>query len=374
MSIGTIVSDASIAVKFWSRAHGGKALGSVEESFIARLKIGDHFLFGGRLLELVKVHEMTAYVKSASRKKPAVPRWNGGRMPLSSELSHALVARLDAAAQGDLDGPEMELLKPLLAVQSRWSALPALDTLLAEAMRSREGWHLFLYPFAGRNVHLGLGSLLAYRIGRVRPNTFSIAVNDYGLEMLSAAPIDWSTALNPELFTTERLLDDVIGSLNATEMSRRRFREIARISGLVFAGVPGASKSARQLQASSRLFYDVFLDHDPDNLLLTQAQQEVLRQELDVKRLHETLTAMQAKPLTVMPVKRPTPFAFPLLVERFRESSSSEKLSDRIARMVADLEKAAGPGGYQPPESGDERTVFDALRPAPEGGRATTGA
>jgi ATP-dependent Lhr-like helicase len=374
MSIGTIVSDASIAVKFWSRAHGGKALGSVEESFIARLKIGDHFLFGGRLLELVKVHEMTAYVKSASRKKPAVPRWNGGRMPLSSELSHALVARLDAAAQGDLDGPEMELLKPLLAVQSRWSVLPALDTLLAEAMRSREGWHLFLYPFAGRNVHLGLGSLLAYRIGRVRPNTFSIAVNDYGLEMLSAAPIDWSTALNPELFTTERLLDDVIGSLNATEMSRRRFREIARISGLVFAGVPGASKSARQLQASSRLFYDVFLDHDPDNLLLTQAQQEVLRQELDVKRLHETLTAMQAKPLTVMPVKRPTPFAFPLLVERFRESSSSEKLSDRIARMVADLEKAAGPGGYQPPESGDERTVFDALRPAPEGGRATTGA
>jgi ATP-dependent Lhr-like helicase len=374
MSIGTIVSDASIAVKFWSRAHGGKALGSVEESFIARLKIGDHFLFGGRLLELVKVHEMTAYVKSASRKKPAVPRWNGGRMPLSSELSHALVARLDAAAQGDLDGPEMELLKPLLAVQSRWSALPALDTLLAEAMRSREGWHLFLYPFAGRNVHLGLGSLLAYRIGRVRPNTFSIAVNDYGLEMLSAAPIDWSTALNPELFTTERLLDDVIGSLNATEMSRRRFREIARFSGLVFAGVPGASKSARQLQASSRLFYDVFLDHDPDNLLLTQAQQEVLRQELDVKRLHETLTAMQAKPLTVMPVKRPTPFAFPLLVERFRESSSSEKLSDRIERMVADLEKAAGPGGYQPPESGDERTVFDALRPAPEGGRATTGA
>jgi ATP-dependent Lhr-like helicase len=294
-------------------------------------------------------------------------------MPLSSELSHALVARLDAAAQGELEGPEMALVKPLLAVQSRWSALPTLDTLLAEAMRSREGWHLFMYPFAGRNVHLGLGSLLAYRIGRVQPNTFSIAVNDYGLEMLSAAAIDWPAALLPELFTTEHLLDDVIGSLNATEMSRRRFREIARISGLVFAGSPGASKSARQLQASARLFYDVFLNHDPENLLLTQAQQEVLRQELDVERLRATLIAMQAKALTVIPIQRPTPFAFPLLVERFRESSSSEKLSDRIARMVADLEKAAGPGGYQPPESVRERNVFNAPRPAPEGLDADSG-
>ena len=364
MSIGTIVSDASIAVKFWSRAGSGKTLGSVEESFIARLKTGDHFLFSGRLLELVRVHEMTAYVKSATRKKPAVPRWNGGRMPLSSELSHALVERLDRAAQGDFDAPEMQTIKPLLDVQERWSALPTRDTLLGEALKSREGWHLFLYPFAGRNVHLGLGSLLAYRIGRLQPNTFSIAVNDYGFELLSAAAIDWPTRLTTELFSTERLLEDVIGSLNATEMSRRRFREIARISGLVFAGSPGAPKSARQLQASSRLFYDVFINHDPDNLLLTQSQQEVLRQELDVDRLRDTLVEMQQKSLRLVTIKRPTPFAFPLLVERFRESSSSEKLSDRIARMVADLEKAAGPGGYQPPESIREQNAFN--EPLPE--------
>ena len=350
-------------MKFWSRAGSGKTLGSVEESFIARLKNGDHFLFGGRLLELVRVHEMTAYVKSAARKKPAVPRWNGGRMPLSSELSHALVARLDAAAQGEFDGPELELVKPLLAVQQRWSALPTRDTLLAESMRSREGWHLFLYPFGGRNVHRGIASPLAYRIGREKPNTFSIAVNDYDFELLSAAEIDWSRCLAPELFSTEHLLEDVICSLNATEMSRRRFREIARISGLVFAGSPGAPKSARQLPASSRLFYDVFLNHDPDNMLLTQAQQEVLRQELDVERLRETLAEMQSKSLCWQPIKRPTPFAFPLLVERFRESSSSEKLSDRIARMVADLEKAAGPGGYEPPESVRERNDFTAPPP-----------
>ena len=368
MSIGTIVSDASIAVKFWSRGTSGKTLGSVEESFIARLKNGDHFLFAGRLLELVKVHEMTAFVKSATRKKPAVPRWNGGRMPLSSELSHALVARLDRAAHGDFSAPEMQLAKPLLDVQARWSALPTSITLLAETMRSREGWHLFLYPFAGRNVHLGLASLIAYRVGKQQPNTFSIAVNDYGFELLSAVAVDWTSMLTHALFTTDHLLDDIAGSLNATEMSRRRFREIARIAGLVFAGTPGAKKSARQLQASSRLFYDVFVNHDPGNLLLTQAQTEVLRQELDFDRLHDTLIEMRQKTLQLMPVKRPPPFAFPLMVERFRESSSSEKLSDRIARMVADLEKAAGPGGYAPPETVHQRNAFNAL-PSPDGDR-----
>ncbi|MEZ0287489.1 MAG: helicase-related protein, partial [Methylophilus sp.] len=359
MSIGTIVSDSSMVVKFWSKGASGKSLGSVEENFIARLKPGDHFLFGGRLLELVRVHEMTAYVSKATGKKAAVPRWNGGRLPLSTELAKAMVARMDAAAHGHFDGPEMQMIKPLLQVQSDWSALPTNTNLLAEAMHSREGWHLFLYPYAGRSVHLGLASLLAWRAGKHQPNTFSIAVNDYGLELLSATPVDWDTVLNQDIFTTEHLLQDVIDSLNAGELAQRRFREIARISGLVFAGFPGAHKSARQVQASSSLFFDVFRKYDPDNLLLTQAQEEVLQQELEISRLSATLQHLQGKQIQLMHIKRPTPFAFPLLVERFRESSSSEKLADRIARMVADLEKAAGAGAYVPEESINAQAKFN---------------
>ena len=345
MSIGTIVSDASMAVKFYSKGGGGKSLGTVEESFIARLKPGDHLLFAGRLLELVRVHEMTAYVRPAKGKKPAVPRWSGGRMSLSNELSTAMVARLSAAANGQFDGPEMKLLKPLLDVQARWSALPTAGSLLAETLLSRDGWHLFLYPFAGRNVHLGLASLLAWRIARHQPNTFSIAVNDYGFEMLSAVEIDWPLAFGPDIFSTQDLLPDVIASLNASELAQRRFREIARISGLVFNGFPGASKSARQLQASSSLFFEVFRKYDAGNLLLTQSQQEVLRDELDVDRLALTLAQLQTKRLQWQAVERATPFAFPLVVERLRESVTSEKLSDRIARMVADLDKAANAPG-----------------------------
>lgn len=360
MSIGTIVSDSSMSVKFWSKGASGKSLGSVEENFIARLKPGDHFLFGGRLLELVRVHEMTAFVSKASGKKAAVPRWNGGRLPLSTELSNAMVARMDAASHGHFESPEMQMVKPLLQVQCEWSALPTNVTLLAESLRSREGWHLFLYPYAGRSVHLGLASLLAWRVGKHQPNTFSIAVNDYGLELLSATPVDWQASLNKGIFSTDNLLQDVIGSLNAGELAQRRFREIARISGLIFAGFPGAGKSAKQVQASSSLFFEVFRKYDPSNLLLTQAQDEVLQQELEIARLSETLRNLQHKKLQLMHIKRPTPFAFPLLVERFRESSSSEKLADRIARMVADLEKAAGAGAYVPVETVHEQTHFNA--------------
>ena len=344
MGIGTIVSDASIQLKFWSKGGGGKQLGSVEEGFIARLKPGDGFLFAGRLLELVRVENMTAYVKRSATKKAAVPRWNGGRMPLSSELAHAVVARFSAADQGTFIGPEMQALRPLLEVQKRWSGLPTETCLLAEVLKSREGWHLFLYPFAGRQVHLGLASLLAWRVSQRLPVTFSIAVNDYGLELLSATCVDWSTHLDPQLLSPDALLKDVLASLNAGELALRRFREIARIAGLVFAGYPGAPKSTRQVQASSGLFFEVFKQYDAGNLLLAQAGEEVLREELDIHRLEQTLARLNRLQLDLHFVKRPTPLGFPLLVERMRESMSSEKLADRIRRMVSDLEKTAETG------------------------------
>ncbi|RRW58767.1 ligase-associated DNA damage response DEXH box helicase [Pseudomonas moraviensis] len=344
MSIGTIVSDASINLKFWSKGGGGKQLGSVEEGFIARLKPGDGFLFAGRLLELVRVENMTAYVKRSTAKKAAVPRWNGGRMPLSNELAEAVVTRFSAAAQGQFNGPEMHALRPLLETQIRWSGLPTTENLLAEVLKSREGWHLFLYPFAGRQVHLGLASLLAWRVSQRQPVTFSIAVNDYGLELLSATPVDWAAHLDAHLFNADDLLLDVLASLNAGELALRRFREIARIAGLVFAGYPGAPKSTRQVQASSGLFFQVFKQYDADNLLLAQAGEEVLREELDIRRLEQTLERINRMKLDMHQVKRPTPLGFPLLVERMRESMSSEKLADRIRRMVGDLEKTADNG------------------------------
>jgi ATP-dependent Lhr-like helicase len=343
MGIGTIMSDATIQVKFMT---GGR-IGSVEESFISRLKPGDRFLFGGRILEFVRVHELTAFVKRASGTRGAIARWQGAKMPMSNELAHAALEELRLADGGVFDGPEMRAIEPLIEIQQRWSALPTSEVLVLESMKSREGYHLFVYPFAGRSVHMGLASLIAFRVGRVQPITFSIAINDYGFELMAPEPVDWArmfdapTGAGVDLFDTARLLEDVVDSLNATQLSQQRFREVARIAGLVFSGYPGQPKSNRQLQASSSLFFEVFRKHDAGNLLLTQAEREVMEQELELTRLRDTLAELHARRIAYCEVKRATPFGFALMVERFREKVSTEKLNDRVARMLRELEKAA---------------------------------
>jgi ATP-dependent helicase Lhr and Lhr-like helicase len=352
-NIGTISSSTSMVVQFFSSggSAGGAKLGTIEEGFIARLKTGDCFLFAGRTLELVRVYQMTAFVKRATGKKPAVPRWAGGRMPLSSTLAAAMVLQLEHAAFAMAAGsnlselsPEMARAYPLLEVQQRWSALPTQRDLVAEVLHTREGWHLFIYPFAGRNVHTGLANLMAWRAARVQAGTFSMAVNDYGIELLSASEIDWQNLLIVMLGHTgsqQDLLAEVLASLNASELARRRFRDIARVSGLVYEGHPGERKSARQLQASSQLFYDVFRKYDPSNQLLLQAEQELLQDELDIQRLQDSLHRMQQQSLCVKHLERPTPFSFPLMVERLREQLSNESMAERIARMLQQLELAA---------------------------------
>jgi ATP-dependent helicase Lhr and Lhr-like helicase len=342
MSIGTIVSDAMMQVRFWSK-RGGARIGQVEESFIARLKPGDCFLFAGGQLELVRVQDMTAYVRRVTGAKAAVPRWVGGNMPLSTELADSLLDCLEHYRSGNPlvhSQREWLSLQPLLALQQSWSDLPGAHHLLVESWVSREGTHIVVYPFAGRQVHLGLSNLIAWRLAQHQPLTFSLAVNDYGFEMLCAEPLNVKELLIPALWSTQTLVQDIESSLNASEMAQRRFREIARVAGLVFQGYPGAHKSARQVQASSGLFFQVFQSYDPDNQLLAQAHQEVLTHELDVQRLRLTLERIGRLPLKLCEPSKATPFAFPLIVQRWRERLSSEKLSDRVARLVKDLQKA----------------------------------
>ena len=340
MSIGTIVSDSAMLVKMMN----GRDVGTIEESFIGRLRKGDTFLFGGRILELTRVHEMTAYVKVAKNRSGAVPRWQGGKMPLSSEMADAALRELEGALAGHYEAPEMKLARPLIELQAKWSRVPTRGTLVVESMRSNEGRHLFVYPFAGRHGHIGLASLLAYRIGQGTPSTFSISVNDYGFELLSPVDIDWMGAWQARseiLLSADHLLEDVLASLNAGELALRRFREVARISGLIFQGYPGAPKSTKQLQASSGLFYEVFRKYDGGNKLLLQAEREVLEQELDLERLRAALERMRRQHIVYRLLARPTPFAFPLMIDRMREQVSTEKIGARIERMVADLERAA---------------------------------
>jgi len=343
LSIGTITSDASIAVRYLR----GGSLGTINESFISRLKPGDKFIFAGRTLEFVRVRDMTAWVRKASSSKGAIPAWTGTSLPISAELSQAVRARLDEARDGVFESPEMQAVKPVLALQMKVSRLPHADELLIEQVKTREGYHLFFYPFEGKLVHQGLAALFAYRLSRLRPITFTLAANDYGVELLSPDPAPLAEALAGTaelvpLLSLQNLLADVPASLNASEMARRQFREIARVAGLVFQGFPGQGRSARHLQASSSLFYEVFAKYDPDNLLLAQAQREVLERQLEQSRLSQALQRLSAGQVTIAAPARPSPLGFPLLVSRMQAKLSSEKLADRVRKMVQQLEKAIG--------------------------------
>jgi len=341
MSIGTITSDASLIVKYLN----GETLGSVEESFAARLQKGDTFTFAGRTLEFIRLREMTLQVRRAKNSKAATPRWMGGRIPLSSELAEAMLEVLTEYRAGKQTGPEADpevrTLAPILEIQDRWSKVPTAGELIVERLTTREGHHLFLYPFAGRLANDGLAALLALRLSRLQPLTFTLAANDYGCELLSDQPleIEIDEARLRQLLSTEHLDEDIAASLNSVEMARRQFREIARVAGLVFQGYPGQGKTNKQLQASSGLLYDVFARFEPDSLLLKQAHREVQSNQLDQHRLRATLARLQQSRIIINEIARPTPFAFPLLVDRLREKLSSEKLADRIQRMQVALEK-----------------------------------
>ncbi|NND95932.1 MAG: ligase-associated DNA damage response DEXH box helicase [Pirellulaceae bacterium] len=337
MNIGTIVSDASMQVKYLK----GATLGTAEEHFLSRLNPGDKFLFAGRLVEMVRVKDNAAYVRRAKGSPDTVPRWMGGRMPLSSELSEALRTKLQEASEGKLVGREMKSLRGLLEIQQRWSVIPSRDELLIERIKTKGGHQLFIFPFEGRLVHEGLAALFAYRISRLQKITFTMACNDYGVVLQAPQEIAVDQAIRTGLFSADRLVDDILASMNSTEMAKRQFRQIARVAGLIHPGYPGQRKTNKNLQASSNLFFDVFAQYDPDNLLLLQSQREVLEQQLESSRMLGALERIAQCRIVVTDPPKVTPLSFPLLVDKLRERISSESLAERVARLQAQLETAA---------------------------------
>jgi ATP-dependent Lhr-like helicase len=344
MHIGTIVSDAMLKVKFMS----GGYIGVIEEYFVSRMDPGTVFTLAGRNVELVMIKDMTVIVKKSNAKKSIVPSWQGGRMPLSANLGRKLREKFNEAFvnKHEVHGTkfkdrdiELDVLQPLFDLQEQLSHVPRANELLIEQIETKDGYHLFVYPFEGRLVHEAMAAILAYRISKIMPITFSFAMNDYGFELLSDQPIPVDDSNVYELFSPENLLADIQRSVNATEMAKRKFRDIAVIGGLIFQGMPGEKVKARHLQSSASLLFKVFLEYEPNNVLLRQAYREVLDQQMEELRLRNMLERIQQSKIVITFPQRLTPFCFPIKVDSMREDLSSEKLEDRVKRMQAQLEK-----------------------------------
>ncbi len=334
LQIGTIVGDALLVVKFL----GGSYLGTIEESFISKLNPGDNFTFAGRNLELHQVRNMQVLVKRSAKKNSRFPSWAGGRMTFSARMSELLREELWEAAKGTQESPELKALSHTFDRQLKESHIPTSKQFLIESFKTREGYHTLFYPFEGRFVHVALSSLIAYWCSLLNPITFSLAYNDYGFELLSDRPLDIQQVLDKDLFTDEHLMDDLQTSLNFTEMAKRKFRDIAVISGMVFTGYPNKMVRTKHLQSNSQLLFSVFRDYEPENLLFRQAFQETFEHQLEEGRLRLALERIGTQEKVWMKCQKPTPFSFPIITDRMRDKLSSEKLEDRIRRMIAQWE------------------------------------
>jgi len=335
LHIGTIVSDAMMKVKFLS----GGYVGVIEEYFISRLNPGDTFTLAGRNLEFMMIKEMTAIVKKSNATKSIIPSWNGGRMPLSANLGLMLRKKFNEVHQllGSKNAEnldiELRVLKPLFELQETLSHIPKENELLIEQIETSDGFHLFVYPFEGRLVHEAMAALLAFRISRILPISFSFAMNDYGFELLSDQPIPVDDSNVYEIFSDEGLTADIQRSVNSAEMARRKFRDVAVIGGLIFQGYPGEYKKTRHLQSSAGLLFNVFSEYDPNNLLLRQAYHEVMEQQMEEARLRNMLERISKSKIVLRFPEKLTPFCFPIKVDSMREDLSSEKLEDRVKKM-----------------------------------------
>jgi len=330
LSIGAIVSDMMMRVVFKS----GKYLGVVEEWFISRLSVGDVFWFGGRPLELLYIRENAAVVKPSHSTTASIPSWLGGRFPISTDYGKSIRHVLNNT---NSNSPELSFLKPLLEEQQVRSHLPKENELLVEHNQSKYGYHLFVYPFEGKLVHEGMAAILAYRIGQRQPLSFSISSNDYGFELLSADPFELDDAQVRQLFNPDALMHDINHGVNVEEMAKRTFRDIASISGLMFNGYPGRQQKTKHVQAHASLFFKVFAQYEPDNLLYQQAFDEVYDLQLQIARMHEAFARIRQQEIVYKKNERFSPFAFPIFTESFRTRYSNEDWVKRLEKLKKEL-------------------------------------
>jgi ATP-dependent Lhr-like helicase len=333
LSMGTIVSDAMIKVKFKNGAY----LGTVEEYFIAKMKVGDRFFFAGRPLELLQVKDLIAFVKLSEKKTANVVSWMGARMSLSSMLADKILEIFQEYNSGIIKSEEVRRVLPILDLQDKLSLVPDQNTFLIESHRSKEGYHLFFYPFEGRMMHELMSALIAYRISLNFPISFNMAMNDYGFELLSDIEIPVEEFLEEDLFSLKDLEEDIMRSINESQMAKRKFREIASIAGLVFQGFPGKPMTFKHLQTNSSILYGVFQEYDPENLLLKQAHREVLDLNIGQINILQIFEKINHQQFIIQSPGQFTPFSFPIMVDRLRAMLSSESIEDRIAKLRAQM-------------------------------------
>ena len=351
LNIGTIIDAPLIKVRQVGRQgmagggrpkalRGGRVLGEIDEYFVGELKVGDAFIFGGRVLRFEGMRETEAYVSKAAARDPIIPSYPGGKFPLSTHLASRVRLMLaNGGAGSDLPTPVAEWL----GLQQIKSELPDADEVLIETFPRGPRHFLVAYPFEGRLAHQTLGMLLTRRLQRAHAQPLGFVANDYALAIWSAGDlsqmIDDDRLSMVSLFEEDMLGDDLEAWLAESNLMKRTFRMCAVIAGLIERRHPGKVKSGRQMTASSDLIYDVLQKHDPRHVLLEAAWADASTGLLDIARLGEFLGRVQGR-IRHVPLSTVSPLAVPILLEIGKESvhgsTADDLLRDAAFELIAE--------------------------------------
>ncbi len=339
-NIGTITSDNYLNVKYIK----GKRLGNLEENFGSKLKKGDIFFFGGKMLEFLKIREMNIYVKKSNKKSSLVPAWIGGQIAISDLLSSNIRKEIDICQRHKNSdkymNEELLALKPVLERQNKISIIPKNSEFLIEIYKNKNCQSLFAFSLEGKFANEGIAFLWALRLAKLNKTTFSITANDFGFSLTTYEDFDFLSIykIYNSLIDTKNLKEDLENAVNFSELTRRKFKNIAQISGLI-NNSPMRSKTNSQINISSSLLFDVFNKYEKNHLLVKQAQKEAIEYELESERIKMSLKRISGLNLIIKNTSEPSPFAFPLLVERLRNTFSNETIEARIEKLIDSYEK-----------------------------------
>ena len=215
------------------------------------------------------------------------------------------------------------------------------DQLLTEIYSFKGFKTLFVFPLEGKFVNEGIAFLWALRFANLNKTTFSITANDFGFSITSTANYDFSVLNNylSYFLSSKNLEEDLESAINFSELTKNKFKNIAQISGLINNNNPSKLKTSNQLSISSNLLFEVFNKYENNHLLLKQSYEEVKKQQLEIDRINGCLQRMSKSDLIINETKYPSPFAFPLLVERLNNTLSNETIEERVNKLIKSYEK-----------------------------------
>jgi ATP-dependent Lhr-like helicase len=346
-NVGTISADEMIQVKLKRRN-----LGTVEESFMKRLRPGDVFVLNGRCVRLIDTYLLTARVAEAKASLPTVPRWNAAKMPLASGLADEvarlrtlLAAKLSVPVTGaadagswlvetyDLSRGNAEALVRHFQLQNRISAIPTTDFFLVERYAERELRHYFFHSLLGRAANDALSRIIAQRVQATKGGNAMVTIDDYGFMLTLLEFQDMNEAGWRSLFHPEDAEDALRTALSEAPLVKWQFRVSAQTGLMVPRRVRGAERGGRSLQWSSEVIFDVLRRHEPDHPLLVEAYAEATLRFLDTPRAIAFLDRVASLPWKLLDLDRVSPFSFGIFVSKIKETLTLEEPEVTIERL-----------------------------------------